>query len=193
MPRTSLPLPFDKTDQLLSRSLVARSAAGVLLGHFLSGFQDSAAHSSLAELHRMGSIGADLAAAFLAGLLDVGDALPVETREQVFLVRVNAFIERDLGDPELRPAAIAAYHHISVRTLHQLFRTQPETVSATIRRRRLERCRTDLTDPRLRHRTIGDTALRWGFRHPADFSRAFRAAYGTSPSDFRDSVFPRCP
>jgi AraC-like DNA-binding protein len=193
LPRTSLPLPFDKMDQLLSRSLVARSPAGVLLGHFLSGFQDSAAHGGLAELHRMGSIGVDLAAAFFAGLLDVGDALPVETREQVLLVRVNAFIERNLGDPELRPAAIAAYHHISVRTLHQLFRTHPETVSATIRRRRLERCRTDLVDPRLRHRTIGDTALRWGFRHPADFSRAFRAAYGTSPSDFRNSVFPRCP
>ncbi|MGY0056499.1 helix-turn-helix domain-containing protein [Streptomyces sp. LZ34] len=193
LPRTSLPLPFDKMDQLLGRSLVARSPAGVLLGHFLSGFPDSAAHGGLAELHRMGTIGVDLAAAFFAALLDVGDALPVETREHVLLVRVNAFIDHNLGDPELRPAAIAAHHHISVRTLHLLFRTQPGTVSATIRRRRLERCRTDLIDPRLRHRTIGDIAIRWGFRHLADFSRAFRAAYGTAPSDFRNSVFRRSP
>ncbi|MGA6159447.1 helix-turn-helix domain-containing protein [Stenotrophomonas sp. NPDC087984] len=193
LPRTSLPLPSDKIDQLLSRPLDTRSPAGVLLGHLLSSFLDSVTHGSPAEVHRMGTIGVDLAAAFFAGLLKVGDSLPVETREHVLLVRINAFIDHNLGDPELRPATVAAHHHISVRTLHLLFRTQPETVSATIRRRRLERCRTDLTDPRLRHRTIGEIAIRWGFRHPADFSRAFRAAYGTAPSDLRHSVLRQSP
>ncbi|MEU2654998.1 hypothetical protein ABZ615_06705 [Streptomyces sp. NPDC007325] len=38
-----------------------------------------------------------------------------ETRRQVLLVRVRAFIEATLPDPGLGPAAIAAYHHISVR------------------------------------------------------------------------------
>ncbi|WP_307853503.1 helix-turn-helix domain-containing protein [Kitasatospora sp. RG8] len=64
-----------------------------------------------------------------------------------------------------------------------MFRTRPETVAATIRSRRLERSRVDLVDPRLRHRTIGDVAARWGFRAHADFSRAFRTAYGVAPSD----------
>ncbi|MEV4998898.1 helix-turn-helix domain-containing protein [Streptomyces niveus] len=57
--------------------------------------------------------------------------------------------------------------------------------SASIRRRRLERCHADLANPALRHRTIGETATRWGFRHPADFSRAFRGVYGASPSEVR--------
>ncbi|MFI5571895.1 helix-turn-helix domain-containing protein [Streptomyces sp. NPDC051740] len=74
---------------------------------------------------------------------------------------------------------------MSVRTLHQLFRDEPESVAATLRHRRLEHCHADLTDPRLRHRTISETALRWGFQRPADFSRAFRRAYGVSPSEAR--------
>ncbi|MFD9904331.1 helix-turn-helix domain-containing protein [Streptomyces sp. NPDC059063] len=109
----------------------------------------------------------------------------METRENLLLTRVRAFIEQNLGNPDLRPATIAAHHHMSVRALHLLFRTQPETVAALIRRRRLERCRADLGDPRLRHRTIGEISARWGFRALADFSRAFRAAYGVPPSELR--------
>ncbi|WP_405364620.1 helix-turn-helix domain-containing protein [Kitasatospora sp. NBC_00039] len=185
LPRTAVPLKADRMERLLGRSLAVRSPAGVLLGHFLSGLLESAGHGGPAELRRTGAIGVQLAAAYFAGLLDARDALPVETREQVLLARVDTFIEHNLGDPELCPAVIAAHHHISLRTLHQLFRTRPETVAATIRRRRLERSRVDLVDPRLRHCTIGDVAARWGFRAHADFSRAFRAAYGVAPSDVR--------
>ncbi|GAB2579153.1 helix-turn-helix domain-containing protein [Streptomyces capparidis] len=188
LPRATLPLPSDRTDRLLGRPLTARSPAGALLGHFLAGLPDSAADADPAELHRMGAIGIDLAATFLAILTGSDDHLPVETRERALLARIDAFIDHNLGDPDLRPGTVAAHHHISVRTLHQLFRQQPETVAATIRRRRLERCRADLADPRLTHRTISETALRWGFRHPADFSRAFRAAYGTAPGDLRHKL-----
>lgn len=100
---------------------------------------------------------------------------------------IDAFVTHNLSDPDLSPATTAAQHHISVRLPHVLFEEESETVGATIRRR-LERTRTDLADPRLRHRTIGEIVLRWGFRHPADFSRAFRRAYGTSSSDFRHTA-----
>ncbi|MEU5140353.1 hypothetical protein [Streptomyces sp. NPDC021139] len=42
--------------------------------------------------------------------------------------------------------------------LEHLFQSEPESVAATIRRRRPERCHADLTEPRLRHRTIGETS-----------------------------------
>ncbi|MCZ0980719.1 helix-turn-helix transcriptional regulator [Streptomyces diastatochromogenes] len=74
-----------------------------------------------------------------------------------------------------------------------LFREEPETIGATIRRLRLERSRADLADPRLGHRAIGEIASRWGFRHQADFSRAFRRAYGMAPSDFRQERSPTPP
>ncbi len=185
LPRASLPLRGDTADCLLGSTLLRRTPTGALLGQFLSGFRENSVACGSAELRRLGRIGFDLAVTFLASHIDAQRTLPMETREHVLRARIEAFIEHNLGDQGLRPATIAAYHHISVRMLHQLFQGQPETVSAMIRRRRLERCKADLLNPRLRHHTIGDISARWGFRHPADFSRAFRAAYGAPPRDLR--------
>jgi AraC-like DNA-binding protein len=63
------------------------------------------------------------------------------------MARIRAFIERHLADPDLSPATIAAAHHISTRTLHKLYKAERHPVAASIRRRRLERCRLDLLDP----------------------------------------------
>ncbi|WP_405801576.1 helix-turn-helix domain-containing protein [Streptomyces sp. NBC_01506] len=189
LPRASLPLPGGTADCLLGNTLLTRTPTGALLGQFLSGFREKPAAYGSAELHGLGRIGFELAVTFLASHIDAEHTLPVETREHVLRARVGAFIEHNLGDHDLRPATIASYHHISVRTLHQLFQGQPQKVSAMIRRRRLERCKADLLDPRLRHHTIGDISACWGFRHPADFSRAFRAAYGAPPRDLRHQEF----
>ncbi len=185
LPRAALPFPGHRADRLLATGLPTPTVSGSLLAHFMAGLPADASLCGPAELRRLGSVGHDLALTFLAGRLDALDTLPAETRHSALLVRVDAFIDRNLGDPDLRPATIAAHHHISVRLLHQLFRDRPETVAAGIRRRRLERCHADLTDPRLRDRTVHETATRWGFRHPSDFSRAFRTAYGASPSDVK--------
>ncbi|TGA92604.1 helix-turn-helix domain-containing protein [Streptomyces sp. MZ04] len=185
LPRTVLPLAGGRADGLLAEPLSTRSGSGALLVPYLKGLADAVRDCGPAELARIGAIGVDLAASLLAAHLGDEDGLPVETRQAALLARINAFIDHNLPDPELRPAAVAAHHHISVRTLHQLFRSEPESVSATIRRRRLEHCRADLTDPGLRRLPIGEIAARWGFRHPADFSRTFRHAYGVPPSEIR--------
>jgi AraC-like DNA-binding protein len=96
--------------------------------------------------------------------------------------RIEAFIGGQLSDPDLSPAKLAAAHHVSVRCLHRVFQAKGTSVSATIRRGRLERCRRDLIgtdDP------IHRIALRWGFRRAADFSRAFRAMYAVTPREYR--------
>ncbi|MFF5564692.1 helix-turn-helix domain-containing protein [Streptomyces sp. NPDC012623] len=64
----------------------------------------------------------------------------------------------------------------------------PSLVSATIRHQRLERARHDLADPALRTVPVHGIAARWGFGHPAAFSRAFRAAYGVPPADYRHAA-----
>ncbi|GAA3615638.1 helix-turn-helix domain-containing protein [Nonomuraea rosea] len=185
MPRAALPLPRDEVERLLALKLSARTGTGALLARYLTGLREHAAGCDPAELPRLGTIGLDLAAMFLAGRLDAERHLPAETRYRALVARIDAYIDHHLGDPDLGPADIAAHHHISVRTLHLLFKQQPQTVSATIRRRRLERCHADLTDPRLPNRPIGEIGLRWGYRTTAEFSRAFRAAYGMSPRDYR--------
>lgn len=98
-----------------------------------------------------------------------------------------AYIDERLGDPELDPAGIAAANFISLRHLHGLFQEHGETVASWIRSRRLERCRRDLADPLLRHRTTTEIAFRWGFTDPSHFSRPFRTTFAMSPSECRPS------
>jgi AraC-like DNA-binding protein len=61
------------------------------------------------------------------------------------------------------------------------------TVAQQIQRTRLERCRRELVDPRCDTRSVTDISRRWGFPDLATFSRAFRAAYGMSPTDWRSA------
>lgn len=98
--------------------------------------------------------------------------------------RAMRYLEANLADPELSPVRIAAALGISPRYLHLLFETGT-SVSATILGRRLERCRTAISDPAQRHRAVSEIAFSWGFNDAAHFSRTFRARFGVSPSELR--------
>lgn len=116
---------------------------------------------------------------------ETGDT-PSATR--VLLMRIKAFIDRHLADPDLTPEAVARANQISVRYLHKLFQTEDTTVSRWIQRRRLEECRRELARRQAANRTIAAVAHRWGFTSAAHFSRVFRAVYGISPVEWRNSA-----
>ncbi|MFJ4997750.1 helix-turn-helix domain-containing protein [Microbacterium sp. NPDC088619] len=99
--------------------------------------------------------------------------------------RIRSYIDRNLASTDLGPATIASAHFISTRHLHGLFQEQGVTVSTWIRTRRLEQCRRDLLDPMLADRPVAAIAARWGFVDAAHFSRAFKSAFGISPSEYR--------
>ncbi|MET9452246.1 helix-turn-helix domain-containing protein [Streptomyces cinerochromogenes] len=103
------------------------------------------------------------------------------------LVRIRAYIDRHLANPDLTPDHIARAHHISVRYLHKLFELEDITVSRWIQQRRLEQCRRDLTRRETSNLTVAAVAHRWGFASASHFSRVFRAAYGVSPVEWRNS------
>jgi len=124
----------------------------------------------------------------LARELDIRDWGTPEARRHAMLTTVQGFIRQNLGDAGLSPAAVAAAHHISLRMLHQLFHDEGLTVAGYIRARRLECCRRDLADPALGSRPAAAIAARWGFASAADFSRAFRAAHGLPPAEYRRSA-----
>ena len=109
---------------------------------------------------------------------------------QAFL-RIQRFIEENLGEPELTPSEIAARVGISLRHLHRLFSVRGHSVGEWIRVRRLEKCRRDLTELHLRDRTITDIAFYWGFCDSAHFSRSFRKQFGVSPRSFRNAACVR--
>ena len=96
-----------------------------------------------------------------------------------------SIIEASLDDPLLSPGSIADRLGVSPRWLHATFAETEETVSATIRRRRLERVRRALADPAMVDATITTIAFRWGFTDAATLSRQFRRTFGTTPSAYR--------
>ncbi|MEV0447884.1 helix-turn-helix domain-containing protein [Streptomyces sp. NPDC050600] len=191
VPKQALPLRPERVDRLLARTFTGDSGMGAVLAGFLRTLTAHGSDCAPHERSRLDQITIDLFSACLATRLDLCDQLPGEARAEALLARIDAFIDHNLGDTELTPHTIAAHHHISVRRLHQLFAGQDETVAATIRRRRLERCRADLARPELLGRPVHAIAARWGYPNAPVFSRAFRAAYGTSPTDFRGQAVQR--
>ncbi|MET7481346.1 helix-turn-helix domain-containing protein [Streptomyces sp. NPDC005648] len=185
LPVAAVLLPPDRTRTLLGRRLPGDGGIGAVLRPFLEGLVTGSRRWSPQDAARLGSVTLDLATAFLAHHLDLGDRLPAETGREVLMGRIHAFIERHLGDPGLSPSSVASAHHISLRYLHRLFEQQGSTIGAWIRLRRLERCRRDLSDLHRHHEPIHAVAARWGFTHPEQFSRQFRAAYGMTPRDWR--------
>ena len=99
--------------------------------------------------------------------------------------RILADMRTHLGDPGLSPAEVAARHHISVRYLHRLLQREGLRFGEWVRRNRLESTRRELADPARTTTPVAAIARRWGFTDAAHFSKAFRAAYGLSPRDWR--------
>ncbi|MGR4881548.1 helix-turn-helix domain-containing protein [Streptomyces sp. LARHCF249] len=185
LPKDALPLRPDRVDRLLGRRIATDSGMAAVLAQFISSLGEHGSACAPQELRRLGSVAVDLAAACLAHRLDAYGELPAEARERALRERIDAFIEHNLGDPQLAPGLIAAAHGISVRSLHALFRGREESVSAAVRRRRLERARADLARADLAGRPVHEIAARWCFTNAPAFSRAFRAAYALSPTEFR--------
>ncbi|MFE9927140.1 helix-turn-helix domain-containing protein [Streptomyces sp. NPDC005774] len=183
--RALLPLPANKVDRLTAVRLPGREGMGAVLSGYLTQLTAGAATYTAADGARLATCTLDLLTAFLAHHLDAAASMPPQTHHRVLLMKIHAFIQQHLGDPDLSPGAIAAAHHISLRSLHRLFQDQDTGVAGWIRARRLERCRRDLADPGLRSRPVRAIAAHWGLADPAHFSRAFRAAYGLSPQDYR--------
>jgi AraC-like DNA-binding protein len=107
-------------------------------------------------------------------------SVAIARREQV-----RTYIETHLHDPALTPGRLAEAVHLSPRRLHQLFKTDGETVGAYILRRRLEECARAMTDPAQRGRTVTEIAFLHGFNNASHFGRVFRERFEATPSEFR--------
>lgn len=187
IPKKLLPLPSGRADRLAGRRLRGQDGVGALLGGFLTHLTGDTRSYLPADGPRLGTVLVDLVSALAAHGLEAGDAAPPESRQDGLLLRIRGFIQQHLHDPRLSPETVAAAHHISTSYLHRLFRRSGSTVAAWIREQRLERASRDLSDPALATIPIGQIGARWGFPEAAAFSRAFRAAYGVAPSDYRAS------
>ncbi|WP_192810212.1 helix-turn-helix domain-containing protein [Actinomadura rudentiformis] len=178
-PRSALP---SAVDSLVGVPISAGEATGALLSRYLNVVMRHAGECTAPERATISRVLLDLIAALCTR--EVG------APESPLVTKIHGFIEQHLDDPRLTPQSIADAHQISLRHLHKLFQDQGgHTVTAWIRRRRLERCRQDLADPALSGRPIHAIASRWGFTERAHFSKLFRATYGMPPGQYRHDVW----
>ncbi|WP_167693024.1 helix-turn-helix domain-containing protein [Sphingomonas azotifigens] len=105
------------------------------------------------------------------------------------LFRIKRFIRANLAHPELGPDMVARAMGMSRASLYRAF-APLGSVGDFIRRQRLERVLSDLADPGQRGKSIAEIAYGWGFADWSTFSRAFKAAFGMTPSEARGGTAP---
>lgn len=154
-----------------------RAAAGLLAG-LLGG----ALRAAPALDGRLAMSVADAAVGLLAEALP--GRRPAEPSPDAAWLRITAYVQANLRDPELTPERMAAAGYLSLRSLYALFAERGEAPARFVRRRRVAAACQEL-----RRRgtgvSVAEVAHRWGFGDQATFSRAFRAAYGTTPDEVR--------
>ncbi|MEE4596393.1 helix-turn-helix domain-containing protein [Streptomyces sp. DSM 41524] len=134
-----------------------------------------AAHSTLIELTK----------AVAGGRFDDAEPLLAPALAQA----AKDLAQRRLADPELSPAMLARELHVSVRTLHRAFAAVGESVAAYIRHRRLEEARLALSSPS-NGVSITELAAHWQFADGSHLTRAFKARYGLTPTEYARSTDP---
>ncbi|MEU3564764.1 helix-turn-helix domain-containing protein [Kitasatospora sp. NPDC006786] len=185
LPRRSLDVPERELQQVAGTAVAPAEGCGSVLLPFLNALAASVHSYSAPVGDRLAGSVSDLLSTLVAQLTAARTADGPSTPNDHLVRRVREHIDRHLGDTELSPEAIARAHHISVRYLHRLFESEGVTVSRLIQRRRLDACARELGRRGRTAPTVSAVAQRWGFVNPAHFSRAFRAAYGVSPREWR--------
>ncbi|MGW0843798.1 helix-turn-helix domain-containing protein [Streptomyces sp. NPDC002787] len=187
VPREELGLEGSDIRQVVATPVARSSRLGTLLSPFLSELADTAvsAEPLVGELLARNAV--NLLATLATERLGRA-ATGTPGGRSPLVARILRFVDEHLADADLSPEVIAGAHHISVRYLHKLFQDEGTSVGRWIQRRRLEECRRDLVLGVRNRRTIASVAGRWGFLSATHFSRVFRAAYGMSPSEWRETA-----
>ena len=115
---------------------------------------------------------------------------PTPLRVQRFQAVLDE-VERRLCDPELRPQDVARELSISVSYLTKLFSEHGTSFGRTVLTRRLDRASALLAVDAAECRsmmTVTEVANACGFQDSGYFARAFRARFGTTPSEHRETA-----
>jgi len=119
----------------------------------------------------------------------LGDASKRSDLRSLAVSRLRACVEARLDDPLLDPSSIAAAAGFSVRYAQALLADQGTSIMRLVQSRRIEKCKSALTDPTQSHRTVGDIAFAWGFADLTHFSRVFKAHVGMTAGEYRRAAF----
>jgi AraC-like DNA-binding protein len=183
-PVGSVALSESERRNMTARRLDGQAGLTGVVSRFLLDLGRNSEALSGAHSERVISQASDLVVTLLSGAFDDDDVTRGSV-QRTLMLQIKDYIDQRLADPRLRPDEIAAAVNISTRYLHKLFQDERRSVSQYVKEHRLDRARRDLLDPRLAQRAISAIAFGWGFGDLSGFNRAFKDAYGISPSEMR--------
>lgn len=157
----------------LTRLITAHAETFAELGGGLSDLEAAAAQEALVVL--------------IATAIRDGDAAATFSSSTTLRARIIAFIDDNLGSPDLSVELILARFRVSRAHLYRAFAAEGG-VAKVIRDRRLDLAFRKLTTV-ASLASIAETAHSLGFSSANQFLRAFRARYGVTPSEAQASFF----
>ncbi|WP_164467260.1 helix-turn-helix domain-containing protein [Caulobacter flavus] len=180
IPRDALLGVLPQAESLHGREI--GGARGRLLADHLRGVVRAAGEADIADAPALAEATLLTIAACLSPS-PVRDEPAMSMVEAALLRQARGMIERELCDPGLTPARLAAGLSISRATLYRLFQADGG-VARYVQKRRLRCIHRLLGDPRER-RTIGELSFDFCFGDEASFARAFRREFGCTASEVR--------
>lgn len=134
--------------------------------------------------------GEGLAVAFLEGL---GECLATQgnSRKSITdqrLEDIEEYVSRNLTDRSLSANTIAEACNISPRYLCYILKSAGYTFSQLVWDKRLRKARKWLISPKMQNYLVHEIASMAGYKSAAHFSRAFKATYGCTPSEYREKA-----
>lgn len=184
LPRAAVTKRLAEARQLTALRVPGDRGIGKLASAFLRQVHGELGHFETTSMERVHASTVDLLTTALAEQA-CSRRVSQQDPKGVLRHRVEAYIDRELADPNLTCESVAAAQGVSARYLRKLFQDEESSLSELIWRRRLDHAYRRLSDPRCNGISVTTIGFDSGFKDVAHFSRAFRSRFGVTPRELR--------
>lgn len=176
VPRPKLVSRIAKPDALHGLVVPREGVIAGMIGRHLQTLAEFAPRMRMSDCGAIVEGSIDLLAACLRAEIERRDLASGGSTDM--LIRMRQHIDANLADPNLSVEQLRDRFGLSRASLYRLFMPYGG-ITSYIRSRRLHRAFFDLANPDL---SIKEILRRWQFSSKDSFSRAFKSAYGISPT-----------
>ncbi|MEH3155683.1 MAG: helix-turn-helix domain-containing protein [Gordonia paraffinivorans] len=159
------------------------ASAAIARALLLETWRQVPAMDDAAERRLLGLAHTDVTRAVLTARTSGHDAPSAMAAADMHRLAAIRHISAHLTSGRISAAETSRAIGVSVRTLHGAFERAGTTFGAAVRDRRLDACCRDLADG---DRSIASVAARWGYADSAHMSKAVRARFGCTPTEYRE-------
>ena len=188
--RDSLQIPIEHLalpEPALRQALALRLGPEITFAGVLGRFIDSLTTVSdvrAAEAEHLARAAVGLVRGLVATVL--GDPSPArDAFDSTLTLRLLDYLNTHWREHDLTADRLASVHHVSTRQLYRLLAAQGISLGDWLRERRLEASRDELARAGAAADTVAEVGRRWGFPDATNFGRAFKAAFGLTPQEWR--------